>query len=30
LPDQFFNQSVEIDRDPTDESVVNPDFFKVQ
>jgi tripartite ATP-independent transporter DctM subunit len=30
LPDQFFNQAVEIERDPNDESVVNPDFFKVQ
>ena len=28
LPDQFFNQSVEMERDPNDESVVNPDFFK--
>ena len=28
LPDQFFNQSVEQERDPNDESVVNPDFFK--
>jgi hypothetical protein len=30
LPDQFFNQAVEIERDPNDESVVNPDFFKQQ
>jgi tripartite ATP-independent transporter DctM subunit len=30
LPDQFFNQAVEIERDPNDESVVNPDFFKIQ
>jgi hypothetical protein len=28
LPDQFFNQAVEMERDPNDESVVNPDFFK--
>ena len=28
LPDQFFNQAVEMERDPDDESVVNPDFFK--
>ena len=28
LPDQFFGQSVEMERDPNDESVVNPDFFK--
>ncbi|WP_295501622.1 TRAP transporter large permease subunit [Limnohabitans sp. Rim8] len=30
LPDQFFNQAVEMERDPNDESVVNPDFFKQQ
>jgi tripartite ATP-independent transporter DctM subunit len=30
LPDHFFNQSVEMERDPNDESVVNPDFFKPQ
>ena len=30
LPDQLFNQSVEMERDPNDESVVNPDFFKQQ
>lgn len=30
LPDKFFNQSVELERDPNDESVVNPDFFKMQ
>jgi tripartite ATP-independent transporter DctM subunit len=30
LPDQFFNQAVEMERDPNDESVVNPDFFKAQ
>ena len=28
LPDQFFNQAVEIEYDPTDESVVNPNIFK--
>jgi TRAP-type mannitol/chloroaromatic compound transport system permease large subunit len=26
----FFDQSVEMERDPNDESVVNPDFFKQQ
>ena len=30
LPEVFFDQSVEIERDPNDESVVNPDFFKQQ
>jgi tripartite ATP-independent transporter DctM subunit len=30
LPDQFFNQAVEMERDLNDESVVNPDFFKQQ
>lgn len=30
LPDKFFNQSVEIERDPNDESIVNPDFFNPQ
>ena len=30
LPDQFFNQAVEMERDPDDESVVNPDCFKAQ
>ncbi|MDP4924133.1 MAG: TRAP transporter large permease subunit, partial [Limnohabitans sp.] len=30
LPDHFFNQAVEMERDPNDESVVNPDFFKQQ
>jgi tripartite ATP-independent transporter DctM subunit len=30
LPDQFFNQAIEMERDPNDESVVNPDFFKQQ
>jgi tripartite ATP-independent transporter DctM subunit len=30
LPDQFFNQATEMERDPNDESVVNPDFFKAQ
>jgi len=30
LPDQFFNQSVEIKFDPDDKTLVNPDFFKVQ
>jgi tripartite ATP-independent transporter DctM subunit len=29
LPDHFFNQAVEIERDPNDASIVNPDFFKV-
>ena len=29
LPDHFFNQAVEIERDPDDKSIVNPDFFKV-
>jgi tripartite ATP-independent transporter DctM subunit len=28
LPDLFFNQATEIPYDPTDESVVNPNFFK--
>jgi hypothetical protein len=28
LPEVFFDQSVEMERDPDDESVVNPDFFK--
>jgi tripartite ATP-independent transporter DctM subunit len=28
LPDQFFNQAVEIQYDPTDESVVDPNIFK--
>lgn len=28
LPDQFFNQPVEIEYDPTDESVVDPNIFK--
>jgi tripartite ATP-independent transporter DctM subunit len=28
LPEVFFDQSVEMERDPNDESVVNPDFFK--
>lgn len=28
LPDLFFNQAAEIPYDPTDGSVVNPDFFK--
>jgi tripartite ATP-independent transporter DctM subunit len=28
LPDQFFNQAVEIKYDPTDESVVDPNIFK--
>jgi TRAP-type mannitol/chloroaromatic compound transport system permease large subunit len=28
LPDQFFNQAKEIEFDPNDESVVNPDIFK--
>jgi hypothetical protein len=28
LPDQFFNQAVEIPYDPNDSSVVNPDIFK--
>ncbi len=28
LPDQFFNQAVEIEYDPTDESVVDPNIFK--
>ncbi|MFN5095636.1 TRAP transporter large permease subunit [Limnohabitans sp.] len=30
LPEVFFDQSVEMERDPNDESVVNPDFFKQQ
>jgi tripartite ATP-independent transporter DctM subunit len=30
LPDQFFNQAEEMERDPNDESIVNPDFFKEQ
>jgi tripartite ATP-independent transporter DctM subunit len=30
LPDQFFNQAVEMERDPNDTSIVNPDFFKEQ
>lgn len=30
LPDHFFNQAVEMERDPTDKSIVDPDFFKVQ
>ncbi|MCU0763853.1 MAG: TRAP transporter large permease subunit [Hydrogenophaga sp.] len=30
LPDQFFNQAVEIERDPNDTSIVNPDFFKTE
>jgi TRAP-type mannitol/chloroaromatic compound transport system permease large subunit len=30
LPEVFFEQSVEMERDPNDESVVNPDFFKQQ
>lgn len=30
LPDQFFNQAVEIERDPNDASIVNPDFFKTE
>jgi TRAP-type mannitol/chloroaromatic compound transport system permease large subunit len=30
LPDQFFNQAVEMERDPNDDSIVNPDFFKAQ
>lgn len=30
LPDQFFNQAVEIERDPNDGSIVNPDFFKTE
>jgi tripartite ATP-independent transporter DctM subunit len=30
LPDQFFNQAVEMERDPNDETIVNPDFFKEQ
>jgi tripartite ATP-independent transporter DctM subunit len=28
LPDRFFNQAVEIEYDPTDESVVDPNIFK--
>jgi tripartite ATP-independent transporter DctM subunit len=28
LPDQFFNQAVEIPYDPTDESVIDPNIFK--
>jgi tripartite ATP-independent transporter DctM subunit len=28
LPDQFFNQATEIQYDPTDESVVDPNIFK--
>jgi tripartite ATP-independent transporter DctM subunit len=28
LPDQFFNQAQEIEYDPTDESIVNPNIFK--
>ena len=28
LPDLFFDQAAEIPYDPTDGSVVNPDFFK--
>jgi tripartite ATP-independent transporter DctM subunit len=30
LPDHFFNQSVELERDPNDASIVNPDFFNPQ
>ncbi|MDM7943867.1 MAG: TRAP transporter large permease subunit [Hydrogenophaga sp.] len=30
LPDQFFNQAEEIERDPNDGSIVNPDFFKTE
>ncbi len=30
LPEVFFDQSVEMERDPNDESVVNPDFFTQQ
>jgi tripartite ATP-independent transporter DctM subunit len=30
LPDHFFNQPVEMERDLNDKSVVDPDFFKVQ
>ena len=28
LPDQFFNQAVEIEIDPNDESIVDPNVFK--
>ncbi len=30
LTDHLFNQPVEIERDPNDASIVNPDFFNPQ